>query len=104
MQSCYCLYLPLADGRIYRHAVDPQVHQMAVDQSRRGGLRSNDVPTEYPFACESCGSVGTPVPIASAGGHVVIGLDPECDRCQSIARDAGKKFPPRFGVSPLTEL
>jgi len=63
---------------------------------------------EYPFACEICGSVGTALPLPSVGGapavggaRVVIGLDPECDGCQSIAQEAAVAFPPRFGPSPL---
>lgn len=70
------------------------------------GLRSDDVDAEHPFSCELCGSVGIPLPpppAVSATGNLVIGLDPECAGCQSLAQDFGVVFPPHFGIAPFTE-
>jgi hypothetical protein len=63
-----------------------------------------DVPREHPFACDMCGSVGMSVPVPLAGsGNLVIGLDPECEGCQTLAQDAGIVFPPRFGDVPIDD-
>ncbi len=64
------------------------------------------MPTD-PFVCQACGSQGFVLPAASERnliGSLVVGLDPECEGCQTAALDAGAVFPPRFGQPPLGDL
>ena len=58
------------------------------------------MPTEKsPLACEVCGSVGAPLSgpsTESTAGSLVIGLDAECEGCQTLAQESGIVFFPRF--------
>ena len=54
--------------------------------------------------CEACGSQGSTLPVPPVKtplGSLVVGLDPECEDCHTMARDAGVALPLRFGQPPL---